>query len=127
MQAQEMVCIFPNGSRVKKDFPCVLNLILAAERNGSQFSLSTFPLVPVHEHDGIEGWPRTYKQSQFARSKRLIFKFASLPPTFSQNAYCHDKIFINSLIPKLNNYVMQSEWAGFIGGGLLRIQMGALC
>jgi hypothetical protein len=75
-------------SRVKKEFPHVLNLILAAERNGSQFSRSTFPLVPVHEHYGIEGWPRTYKQSQFARLKRLIFKFdASLPPTFSQNAY----------------------------------------
>ncbi len=40
---------------------------------------------------------------------------------------CHHKIFINSLIPKLNNYVMQSEWGGSIGGGLLRIQMGALC
>ncbi len=40
---------------------------------------------------------------------------------------CHDKIFINSLILTLNNYVMQSEWGGSIGDGLLRIQMGALC
>ncbi len=102
-------------SRVKKEFPRALNLILAAERNGSQFSLSTFLLVPVHEHDGIEGWPRTYKQSQFVRPKRLIFKFdASLPPTLSQNAHSMPWQNLHQFINTDTEQLCYAKWMGWL-------------